>query len=125
MVFLVLPIWFSCLEVSGAEMITLKRPDGGKDYTVQVGAVIQVELEEQGATGYLWQLDALDQRLLDLERMDSVVNDGHVKPGAPLRKTWRLKAKHKGKTRLEFSYCRPWEGKDASLDRFVVQISIE
>lgn len=107
-------------------MITLRRPDGGKDFTVQVGAVIQVELEEQGVTGYLWQLDALDQRLLDLDRMDSELSQGNARMGAPpLRKIWRLKAKHKGKTRLEFSYCKPWEGKDASLDRFVVQISIE
>lgn len=125
LVFLLLRSWFSLAEASGAEMITLKRLDGGKDFKVPVGTVIQIELEEKGATGYLWHLDALDQRIFDLDRVESKGSERKGVTGAPVTKVWRLKTKHTGKTRLEFSYCRPWEGKEAALDRFEVGIVIE
>jgi predicted secreted protein len=122
---LILLSWISPVETSGAEMVSLKRLDGGKDFCVSVGTVIQVELEERGATGYLWQLDSLDQRMFDLERINTQVNGREGMTGTPVTKVWRLKTKQTGKARLEFSYCRPWEGKVASLDRFVVDISVQ
>jgi predicted secreted protein len=122
---LLLPCASSLWEASGAEMVILKQPDGGKNFTIGVGTVILIELEEQGATGYLWLLDALDQRFFDLLRVESNVGERNGIVGAPLMKVWELRAKQRGKTGLEFSYCRPWEGKGSSLDRFVVGITIQ
>jgi predicted secreted protein len=112
-------------EASGTAMVTLKRPDGGKHFMVEVGTVIRIELEEKGGTGYLWLLDALDQRLFELIRVESKAGERVGLMGGPVIKTWDLKAKQKGMTRLEFSYCRPWEGKGAAVDRFIVEITIQ
>ncbi len=115
----------SLRETSGAEMVSLKRSDDGRHFIVAVGTVIRIELEEKGGTGYLWLLDALDQRLFELVRVDSKAGGGIGLMGGPVIRTWDLKAKQKGMTRLEFSYCRPWEGKGSALDRFVVEITIQ
>ncbi len=112
-------------EASGAEMVTLKRPDSGKHFTVDVGTLIRIELEEQGGTGYLWLLDALDQRFFEFVRVESRAGEMVGLVGAPVIKIWELKAKQKGKTGLDFSYCRPWEGKEAAQDRFVVEITVQ
>jgi predicted secreted protein len=111
-------------EVSGAEMVTLKRPDDGKHLTVDLGTLIRIELEEQGGTGYLWLLEALDQRLFELLRVESKAGERVDMMGAPIIKIWELKARQKGKTGLDFSYCRPWEGKEEAQDRFVVTVTV-
>jgi predicted secreted protein len=119
-------VWASFHSTArGADMVLLKRSDDGRSITVDAGAVIAVELEERGATGYLWLLDALDRAAFDLLSVESRSLDAPGKQGTSLVKVWRLKARQKGKTVLEFSYCRPWEGKEASLDRFMVEVTIQ
>lgn len=112
-------------EGAGESMVKLQKQDDGGSFIIEVGSVVFIELEETGATGYLWLLDALDQRLFDLVRVDSRTREANGKLGAPIMKVWELRAKHKGKTSLGFSYCRPWEGKEVSLDRFMVEITIQ
>ncbi len=110
---------------SGAEMVVLQRSDHGRAIAVEVGAIVVVELEEKGATGYLWLLDALDQMVFDLVGVESRAGGETGKMGAPVVKVWRLQARQRGRTVLEFSYCRPWKGKEASLDRFMVEVTIQ
>jgi predicted secreted protein len=125
-VLIVLVGWTSLApEVSGTEMVRLTRTDSGRNFTVGVGALIRIELEEQGGTGYLWLLDALDQRFFELVRVESLAGNGPGVLGGPIIKIWELKAKQKGKAELNFSYCRPWEGKEAAQDRFMAGITIE
>jgi predicted secreted protein len=44
--------------------------------------------------------------------------------GGPVKKTWLIKAREKGKTELRFLHFRPWEGKEKAVDSFILKVRI-
>jgi predicted secreted protein len=111
--------------VSGqTQMTILTQKDNGREITVPLGAVIQIELAAAGGAGYLWELADLDPEHLQLLKTETVNADKPGITGAPNVRRWQLKTKQRGQADLKFYYFRPWEGKDKALDRFYVKIRI-
>jgi len=83
-----------------------------------------MELEEKGATGYLWELDELDNKYFEVIKIEtrSIAKEGIT--GAPVTKVWQLKTKQPGKTTLKMFYYRPWEGKQKAVDAFNIKVEI-
>jgi hypothetical protein len=44
-----------------AETITVNQDFNGKEIKVRMGATIQVQLRQPGATGYIWEIQDLDR----------------------------------------------------------------
>lgn len=107
----------------GAEVTVVRKEDNGKTIVINHETVIQIELEEKGATGYLWEFDALDKELFDLLGTDVRYTKAPGLVGAPVTKIWRMKAKKTGKNQLRMYYYRPWEGKMKAVDKFYVTIN--
>lgn len=110
---------------SGSDLVTVTQADSGKTITVKTGDLIQIELAEQGATGYMWQFDDLDRRFFDL--MDIATEKNHKEKdftGGPVLKRWRLKAKKAGKTTIYLNYFRPWEDKSTAVQSFALPVRI-
>lgn len=106
----------------GAVLIT--QGDNGKQITVSQGRTFEVRLEQSGGTGYLWQIVNLDETHLKVLESSAVpLKTGRI-VGAPLLKTWKIKAVKAGQTDLRIVLYRPWEGAQKAVGSFQVNIQI-
>jgi predicted secreted protein len=94
----------------GSETETFKKADSGKEITVRAGDVIRIELQQAGATGYLWEPHDLDTEHFKVVSMETREDVGSEITGAPVVRIWSIKALKKGKSELRFFYYRPWKG---------------
>ena len=107
-----------------ATMIITKQ-DREKEIIIKTETIFQIQLEEKGGTGYLWEFDTLNNeyfQLLNVETKSIVRKEGYT--GNPVIKIWHLKAIKKGPAELTIYYYRPWEGKNKAVDRFHIKIKI-
>ncbi|MBF0553044.1 MAG: protease inhibitor I42 family protein [Nitrospirae bacterium] len=112
-------------EVKGAAVALTKKDNGGK-FKVNSGSIIHIGLPENGSTGYAWYFDNLSMEYFEAVKDKAVTLPPDEKTvGAPMFATWILMAKKKGKSELKLRYYRIWEGPQATVDTFSVQIEIE
>jgi inhibitor of cysteine peptidase len=116
-----LPVSFS---FAGGDVVRLTKQDNGKEITVKVGDVIQIELKRFGATGYEWYFDKPYGEYFQLIREDTkeISREGFV--GTPVIRTWELKALKKGETEVILYLYRSWEGRDKAVDWFELKVNI-
>lgn len=104
--------------------VILKKQDSGKEITVKVGQVIQVQLEAIGGTGYWWYVEKLDPRYLELlSEKTRVASDGRL--GGPVLGLWTFRAREPGTAEITLDYYRTWEGVAKALDHFGVRVQIQ
>jgi len=116
---------FAAVDRSSAENIKVNSASSGKEIKIKVGDTIQVELQQPGATGYLWELQPVDSRYFSLGKTTTADRTDNGKfVGSPVKKTWSISATHKGKSTLLFLLCRPWEGAKGATDKFVLNVLI-
>lgn len=110
-------------NTNGKAIIT--KQDSGKEVSVNVGDTIQIELEENGSTGYIWQIDNLDKNYFELilEDTKKTTTDSNL-AGAPVIGVWQIKVLKKGSAGIKMDYFRPWEGRDTAIDHFEVNFRI-
>jgi predicted secreted protein len=87
-------------QESVSEMIRLTQNDNGKELTVPLGAVIQIELAAAGGTGYLWQFDDLDREHFELLKTETVKDEKPGLIGAPTVMRWQVKTRQQGRADL-------------------------
>jgi predicted secreted protein len=106
-------------------IVRLSRQDSGRQITVKVDDVIEIELEAPGGTGYTWSFDGLPSDYFDLieEETKAVAKPGLT--GGPVLKNWKLKAKSKGTAIVKLNLYKAWEGKEKSADSFTLEVKIQ
>jgi predicted secreted protein len=115
---------FSSAQGPEPKTMVIAKEDNGKEIAVAEGAIFEVRLEQPGATGYLWQIVELDQTHLKvLESTEIPLKQGRI-VGAPLLKTWKIKAVKVGQADLKILLYRPWEGTEKAADSLHVMIQI-
>ncbi|MFU8857429.1 MAG: protease inhibitor I42 family protein [Deferrisomatales bacterium] len=108
----------------GAETVIVNQSFHGREINLRAGATLQVELEQPGATGHLWELRDLDPEHLELLGVETREPSDPDRTGAPLGKTWRLRALRPGTANLTFLLLRPWEGPGEAVDTFALRVRI-
>ena len=88
--------------------LTLNEPQAGSQAVLQVGDMLQVNLEGNPSTGYAWSVQGLDAGVL------KVVGEPEFHPassalGAGGTLTYRFEAVGAGQTTLKMMYSRPFE----------------
>ena len=119
--FLLLLFYFSQAE---ATMI-ITRQDQEKEIIIQTGTIFQIQLEEKGGTGYLWEFDTLNNEyfeFLNVATKNILRKEGYT--GNPVIKIWHLKAIKKGSAEFTMYCYRPWEDKSKAVDRFHIKLKI-
>ena len=114
---------FSFSQTATAIIIT--KQDREKEIIIKTETIFQIQLEEKGGTGYLWEFDTLSNeyfQLLNVETKSIVRKEGYT--GNPVIKIWHLKAIKKGTAELTLYYYRPWEDKNKAVDRFHIKFKI-
>jgi len=108
-----------------AETVKANKDLNGKEIKVRTGGTIQVELQEPGATGYSWGIQALDTKHFKLLGIRTEArNNGGGLVGTPVMKIWSVGAIKEGKSKLKFLLYRPWEGEKSAEDSFVLNVCI-
>ena len=104
--------------------VILTKQDNGKEITLKVGQVIQVQLEGIGGTGYWWYVENLDPRYWELlSEKTRAASDGRM--GGPVLGLWTFRAKEPGTAEIALNYYRTWEGVGKASDHFGVRIKIQ
>jgi inhibitor of cysteine peptidase len=104
--------------------ITVTKEQGGREITLKVGNILQIELPGRGGTGYLWSVENSCAPYLKL--MDQATEKvGESRPGSPVMQVWRFKAEKPGAIEIKIAYYRPWEGVGKAVDHFRLKLHID
>lgn len=106
--------------------VIVSEADDGRRLSLRRGEQLQVVLGEIAGTGYLWEIERLDRRLLRPEGQTRRQDPGPSPPsgskppvglvGGPLQVSFLFRAVAAGEGELLLRHWRPWEG-PASVDR--------
>jgi len=119
-----IPVFVFCPSY-GEEAVILNKTSSGREIKVRIGATIQVELEQLGAAGYAWEIQELDKEHFSILGVKTEERpSGADLVGAPIMKTWRIRAIKAGKSKLKLIYYRPWEAEKNAIDTFVLNVRI-
>lgn len=101
----------------------LTMEDSGKTIQVSAESMITIALEEKGATGYQWHFDESD--IAQFAVLDSKAGlPKKTGVGAPVLRTWTLKARKPGTYPLRMYCYRSWEGRESAVDGFAVAVEV-
>jgi predicted secreted protein len=108
-----------------AETVTVNKEFNKREIKVRVGSTIRLELEQLGTAGYVWKLQNLDGEHLEIlkEQTMDAPSPGDI-TGAPVMKTWLIRAKKAGRSELKLVNYRPWEDAKNPSDTFVLRVLI-
>jgi predicted secreted protein len=107
-----------------AETVKVNKDLNGKEIKVRTGDTIEVELQEPGATGYSWEIQALDAEHFKVLSIRTEARKSGPMVGAPVMKIWSISALKEGKSKLKFLLYRPWEGEKSAENNFVINVVI-
>lgn len=99
----------------------LREQDGDSRVTLAVGDTLEVVLEENATTGYLWQVTDLSGVSLDGSELRPATD---FRPGAAGEHRFRLRAVAAGEGRVLIELRRPWEDDAPAARRFSVELSV-
>jgi inhibitor of cysteine peptidase len=102
--------------------ILVNESDRGRTFSASLGDTIRVELPESPTTGFRWSMAPFDSGILEL-KADEFLPNGGAGVGGGGRRVFRLAAKGRGNTTLDFMLARPWEA-GAPRSRFTITLSI-
>ena len=114
------------VAAGGNETVTVNEAYNGKQIEVSVGDIINIELESNPTTGFMWTLAATSAEGV-LQKVDnSYEADESAEPavcGAGGKEIWTFKALAAGETTVSMEYSQNWDGgikADRSFDLTVV-----
>ncbi|MHC1782055.1 MAG: protease inhibitor I42 family protein [Anaerolineaceae bacterium] len=108
---------------SASKTIVLKQ-EGGQ-FTARPGDILEITLEANPSTGYIWEVDPLDEKILQLDGEPETRSGANANlVGAPVTQTFRFKAVAPGQATLTISYRRPWEKGIEPEKTYTAQITI-
>jgi predicted secreted protein len=115
---------FPLMVAGNQNTMRITKNDNGREINVSRGNLIEVSLESQGATGYLWTFERIDPDYIEVVREESSVASAPGLTGGAVIHTWKLRFKKDGLTEIRMSNKRSWEGKDKAADTFTVRLRI-
>ncbi len=88
------------------------------------GEVLVLTLESNPSTGYGWQVQGRDGRILRRLEASEWLPDTPGKLGGPGKELLRFAAVGKGKATLNLAYTRPWETAAAPAKTFSLEVNV-
>ncbi|WP_292590572.1 transporter substrate-binding domain-containing protein [Mesotoga sp. UBA5557] len=96
--------------------------------TLSVGEIATMELQENGSTGYIWDVKITNPNVVSLIYEGSIFErkffDDSQLVGAPYNVQWVFEAQQPGETVVIFSLRRPWESVHP-IQTFAINIVVE
>ena len=106
------------------EPIQLIGSDSGKTINMKIGGCLNIVLEGNPTTGYIWEESSRTAPVLkQYKRMEFVPQSKLI--GAGGKCTFYYKAAARGSTELKLVYHRPWEKSVKPLRVFSVKVTVK
>ena len=109
---------------SAPNELKLTKPDSGKTFDLAKGGTLEVTLEGNPTTGYLWGLLAGNDAVLKPASDYTFKADNPNLVGAGGKFTFKFQAVGVGSAPLKFGYQRPWE-QVPPAETFAVTINVK
>ena len=109
---------------SAPKEVKLTKDDAGKSVEVAKGGTLEISLEGNPTTGYTWEVESVDDKVLKQEGEPETKPDSDAM-GAGGMMTLKFKAEGAGKTDLKLVYHQPWEGGEDSGETFEVSVTVK
>lgn len=108
-----------------SQVINISKKDDGKLINIFTGDKLQIEIESNPTTGYMWYMDKKEalEEIFIIEENFITANQDLV--GSPGVQQWIMQAKKADSTVVVLSYMRPWETNDEAIDIFGISVNIE
>lgn len=100
--------------------VNLSEKDNGRQIELDPSQALELSLESNPSTGYGWQVDGMDSKVLRQSGDEFKATSDKV--GAPGMQVLRFEGTTKGLTTLKLSYRRPWEKGVKPLKSFSVAV---
>lgn len=112
--------------------LTLTAADHGSTVVLRRGETLRLVLSANAGTGYSWELDRVERRVLEplggeIRQAPGLPrDDGTAVPlaGGPQQLTVLFRALAPGRGALSLKLWRPWEGEASAIQRFRVQVVV-
>src|SRR4051794_18340126 len=102
-------------------VIELSQRDAGRTVQASVGDEVDITLDENASTGYLWTCSTSSSAVLqDLPTPDQAAPTA---PGAQRLRHFRFRAATQGQVVVRCARKRPWE--DTALDEFSIDVTVQ
>jgi len=101
----------------------MTEADSGKTVEIDVGENLELSLQENATTGYRWEIENLDNKVISVKDEDYQPSSGG-KVGGGGTKKWSLKAIAPGTTEFRLKLWRQWEGNSSVQKRFSVNLVV-
>ena len=107
-----------------SEAVRLTGADAGKSIEVAKGDRLEITLEANPTTGYIWEVGSGDADILEMEgEPDCKTESDAIGAGGAM--TFRFRAVETGTTDLELVYHRPWEEDQEPAETFTVTVTVK
>ncbi|NIS79051.1 MAG: hypothetical protein GTO14_02240 [Anaerolineales bacterium] len=105
--------------------VTIGLEHDGQEIQLDIGEVLVLELESNPTTGYVWEVDEIDEMLLRLQGEPAYkASSGREFVGAGGVEVFRFEALSSGVAVLELIYHRPWE-EEKPIKTFSVRVVMQ
>jgi inhibitor of cysteine peptidase len=111
-----------CSSSGGEAAVDLSH--NGSKVEVEAGGVLVVSLESNPTTGYMWEIEEIDDEILRQEGEVEYKAESDL-VGAGGVETFRFKALTAGEGELKLVYRRPWEGGIEPLEIFSITVIVK
>lgn len=110
---------------SGSSPRTIPLNASGEAVSAHPGDILEVTLEANPSTGYIWEVEGLDETVLKMEGEPEAKSGANTNlVGAPVTQTFRYKALSAGRVELKLVYHRPWEKDVPPVKSFSAVVTI-
>jgi len=93
---------------TGSDALEITEADAGKEFALSLNQTAKLVLRMSGGTGYLWELNKVDEKILKIGEKSTRVLEKAPLAGGPVKVIWPLTAVGKGKVTLTVRLVRPW-----------------
>jgi inhibitor of cysteine peptidase len=103
---------------------TIRLDPAGGQVSTHPGDTLELTLEANPSTGYIWEVRPLDPALLKLAGEPETKSGSGQPVGAPVTQTFRFQVLAAGQADLTLVYHRPWEKGVAPEKTFSARVTI-
>ena len=113
---------FAC---AGPSPVKLDESANGTSVSLRAGQTLIIALKSNPTTGYDWQVDQVDEKVVKMVKQDFKPASDPERLGAPGQTVYEFEAVAAGTTGLRLIYVRPWEKGVEPQATFEVNVTVQ
>ena len=105
-----------------SSMLSITESENGGTAELQAGESLRIVLPENASTGYRWELEPIDERLLEPLASEPHYRGPAIGSGGEV--AFLFRARQAGETEIALKRWRHWEGDSSIIGRFRIRLVV-